>query len=55
MSFIEPKKTVIEGDTVLLYISINNMHPIKVTPNIVNKNGETVSQKGISSNNSNYF
>lgn len=42
MSFIEPKKTVCLGDTVLLYISINNMHPIKVTHHITNKNGESV-------------
>lgn len=39
MSFAAPKRIIAEGDTVIVYISINNMHAIEVKPKIMNKNG----------------
>jgi hypothetical protein len=43
MSFTEPQRLIRENDTAILYISINNMHAIKVTPEITNKIGQKVS------------
>lgn len=42
MSFLKPKDTIDEGDTVILYLSVNSMHVIEATPTIVNKKGETI-------------
>lgn len=42
MSFLKPKDIIDQGDTVILYISINNMHAIDVNPTILNKKGETI-------------
>ena len=42
MSFLKPKDTIDEGDTVILYLSVNSMHVIEATPTIVNKRGETI-------------
>lgn len=42
MSFLKPKDIIDQGDTVILYISINNMHGIDVNPTILNKKGETI-------------
>lgn len=42
MSFLKPKDVIDEGDTVILYISVNSMHVIEATPTIVNKKGETI-------------
>jgi tRNA (adenine57-N1/adenine58-N1)-methyltransferase len=42
MSFAVPKRIIEKGDTVILYISINNMHVIEVNPEIVNKHGQKV-------------
>lgn len=42
MSFAAPQRIIAEGDTVILYLSINNMHAIDVRPQIMNKNGQLV-------------
>lgn len=42
MSFLKPKTIINEGDTVILYLTVNNMHAIDVVPTIKNKKGETV-------------
>ncbi|XP_067619986.1 tRNA (adenine(58)-N(1))-methyltransferase catalytic subunit TRMT61A isoform X2 [Eurosta solidaginis] len=42
MSFLKPKDIIEEGDTVILYLSVNSMHAIEATPTIVNKKGETI-------------
>jgi tRNA (adenine57-N1/adenine58-N1)-methyltransferase catalytic subunit len=42
MSFAAPQRVIAEGDTVILYISITNMHSIEVSPQIMNKNGQLV-------------
>lgn len=42
MSFASPKSVVEENDTVILYLSINNMHAIQVTPKLTNKDGKLV-------------
>lgn len=42
MSFLKPKDIIDEGDTVILYLSVNSMHVIEATPTIVNKKGETI-------------
>lgn len=39
MSFATPQRIIAEGDTVILYINITNMHAIDVRPKIMNKNG----------------
>lgn len=43
MSFTTPKRVISQGDTVILYLGINNMHVIEVNPEIMNKHGELVS------------
>lgn len=42
MSFLKPKDVIEQGDTVILYLTIKNMHAIVVSPTITNKNGESV-------------
>lgn len=42
MSFNEHKTIIDEGDTVILYLTINSMHAIDVTQQIKNKKGELV-------------
>lgn len=42
MSFLKPKEYIDEGDTIILYLSVNNMHAIDVYPSIKNKKGEMV-------------
>lgn len=42
MSFFRPKDIIEEGDTVILYLTVNSMHAIEATPTIVNKKGETI-------------
>ncbi|XP_036325290.1 tRNA (adenine(58)-N(1))-methyltransferase catalytic subunit TRMT61A [Rhagoletis pomonella] len=42
MSFLKPKDLIEEGDTVILYLTVNSMHAIQATPTIVNKKGETI-------------
>lgn len=39
MSFAVPKRVIAEGDTVILYLGITNMHAIEVQPQIKNKHG----------------
>lgn len=40
MSFENHRQVIKLGDTAIVYISINNMHAIEITPTIVNKHGE---------------
>jgi tRNA (adenine57-N1/adenine58-N1)-methyltransferase len=42
MSFTKLKRTIERGDTVILYLSVNSMFPIKVEPQIKNRRGEMV-------------
>jgi hypothetical protein len=42
MSFIKHKTSIEEGDTVVLYLTINNIHTIDVTEKITNKKGEVI-------------
>lgn len=42
MSFAKPKKFIEEGDTVILYLTVNSMHAIDVSSQIKNKKGELV-------------
>lgn len=42
MSFATHKKFIEEGDTVVLYLTVNNMHAIDVLPQIKNKKGDMV-------------
>jgi len=42
MSFLKYKTTIDEGDTVILYLSVNSLHAIDVQTNIKNKKGEIV-------------
>lgn len=42
MSFVEPRRLIAKGDTVILYLGINNMHAIEVNSEIMNKNGQLV-------------
>lgn len=42
MSFLKHKTVIDEGDTVVLYMTINNIHAIEVTPQIENKKGEKI-------------
>lgn len=42
MSFSVHKTVIDEGDTVIVYLTVNNMHAIDVLPQIINKKGETV-------------
>lgn len=42
MSFLKPKDIIEENDTVILYLTIKNMHAIDVTPQIKNKKGDLV-------------
>lgn len=42
MSFLKPKDVIEDGDTVIIYLTIKNMHAIVVSPTIKNKNGELV-------------
>ncbi|XP_046989259.1 tRNA (adenine(58)-N(1))-methyltransferase catalytic subunit TRMT61A-like [Schistocerca americana] len=43
MSFARFKEVIEEDDTVILYVNVNSMHALKVTPQIKNKNGALVS------------
>lgn len=45
MSFANPERTILEGDTVLIYNSINNMHAIEVRKEITNKLSQSVSER----------
>lgn len=42
MSFAKPQRVIAEGDMVILYLAINNMHAIEVKQQILNKNGQLV-------------
>lgn len=42
MSFAEPKSVIRENDTVILYLSVQNLHAIDVVPYIKNKKDELV-------------
>ncbi|KAM7361232.1 tRNA methyltransferase 61 [Cochliomyia hominivorax] len=42
MSFLKPKETIDEGDTFILYLTVNSMYVIEATPTIENKKGETI-------------
>lgn len=42
MSFTGPKRIIEKGDTVILYLSITNMHALEVEAEIKNKNGQLV-------------
>lgn len=42
MSFKCPKRIIEENDTVILYLSVNNMHAIEASPQIKNKKGDLV-------------
>lgn len=42
MSFASHKKFIEEGDTVILYLNVNNMHSIDVFSQIKNKKGDFV-------------
>lgn len=42
MSFTAPQRIIAKGDTVILYLGINNMHAIEVGPEIMNKHGQMV-------------
>lgn len=42
MSFAKHKTVIEENDTVILYLSISNVHAIDVVPQIHNKKGEFV-------------
>lgn len=42
MSFATHKRLIEEGDTVILYLNVNNMHAIDVFPEIKNKRGDMV-------------
>ncbi|KAG5684433.1 hypothetical protein PVAND_013667 [Polypedilum vanderplanki] len=42
MSFTKPERVINEGDTVILYITINNMHAIEVKSHTTNKHGQKV-------------
>lgn len=42
MSFDKFKDTIEQGDTVILYLSINSMHAIQVQPKIKNRKNEWV-------------
>lgn len=42
MSFLNHKTHIEEGDTIILYCTINKLYAIDVYPNIKNKRGEIV-------------
>lgn len=42
MSFAKHKTVIEEGDTVILYLTVQSMHAIDVLPMLKNKKGETV-------------
>jgi ribosomal 50S subunit-recycling heat shock protein len=42
MSFAKPERVINEGDTIILYIGINNMHAIEVKKHTINKHGQKV-------------
>lgn len=42
MSFAAPQRTIAQGDTVVLYLGITNMHSLVVEPEIANKHGQLV-------------
>lgn len=42
MSFAKPKTVIEEGDTVILYLTAQNMHAIEVCPQIRNKRGDLI-------------
>lgn len=42
MSFAAPKRVIEQGDTVILYLGINNMHSIEVQSEVINKHGQMV-------------
>ncbi|RZF33971.1 hypothetical protein LSTR_LSTR012091 [Laodelphax striatellus] len=42
MSFSSFKRTIEEGDRVILYLTPSSMHAIEVSPTLLNKNGQTV-------------
>lgn len=42
MSFAKHKTVIEENDTVILYLTVNNMHAIDVTPTVKNRKGENI-------------
>lgn len=42
MSFAKHKTIIEENDTVILYLTISNIHAIDVTPQVKNKRGELI-------------
>lgn len=42
MSFAVPKRIIEQGDTVILYLGINNTHSIEVKSETINKHGQSV-------------
>ncbi|XP_055545155.1 tRNA (adenine(58)-N(1))-methyltransferase catalytic subunit TRMT61A [Wyeomyia smithii] len=42
MSFSQPKTTIDEGDTVILYLTVTNVYAIEAVPQIKNKKGELI-------------
>lgn len=42
MSFAAPKTIIEENDTIILYLTVQNMHAIDVCPVILNKKGQEV-------------
>lgn len=42
MSFAKHQTLIEEGDTVILYLTVSNMHAIQVVPQIKSKKGELV-------------
>lgn len=43
MSFAVPRRIIDEGDTVVLYFSVVNMHSIEIKRQILNNKGQLVS------------
>lgn len=42
MSFAQHKEVIEENDTVILYLSVQNLHAITVKPHLKNKKGENI-------------
>lgn len=42
MSFAHHKTVIEENDTVILYLTVNNMHAIDVTPTVKNRKGDSI-------------
>ena len=42
MSFLKHKRIIEEGDQVVIYMTINNLHAIDVTPEVINKKGQKI-------------